>query len=192
MAKTAWLFTRWCTRLDAQPRKVPQVMSAAAGPEGEVGRWVLLALALVLLVPNYAPAGTTTIYKCLDRNLGLTYTDEPCKDGEALNIRAGDADPAAVARLERERDALAQSAAQRIADERYLAAQRDLAGWLSYPDGGGLSGGNDYAGAFAGYDYGWMWWYPAFAHHHRVRAPFPRSAGPRRFIPNPPPLPRHM
>jgi hypothetical protein len=33
-----------------------------------------------------------------------------------MNIRAGDADPAAVARLERQRDALDQSAAQRIAD----------------------------------------------------------------------------
>jgi hypothetical protein len=167
-------------------------MTAAARPKGEGRRWALLALVLALLVPNSVPAGTTTIYKCLDSNLGLTYTDEPCKDGEALNIRAGDADPSAVARLERERDALAQSAAQRIADERYIAAQRDLAAWFSYPDGGGLSGGNDYAGDFAPYDYAWMWWYPAFAHAHRPRAPIPRATAPRRFIPNPPPLPRHL
>jgi hypothetical protein len=41
----------------------------------------------------------------LDKNLGVLYTDEPCKEGEQLNVRAGDADPAAVARLERQRDA---------------------------------------------------------------------------------------
>jgi hypothetical protein len=50
-------------------------------------------------------AAKTPIYKCLDKNLGLLYTDEPCKDGEQLNIRAGDADSAAVARPERQRDA---------------------------------------------------------------------------------------
>jgi hypothetical protein len=61
-------------------------------------------------------AATTPIYKCLDKNLGVLYTDVPCKEGEPLNIRAGDADPAAVARLERQRDALDQSAAQRIAE----------------------------------------------------------------------------
>jgi hypothetical protein len=61
-------------------------------------------------------AATTPIYRCLDSNLGLLYTDEPCKDDEELNIQAGDADPAAVARLERVRDALDQSAAPRMAE----------------------------------------------------------------------------
>jgi hypothetical protein len=59
----------------------------------------------------------------LDKNLGLLYTDEPCKEGEQLNIRLGDADPAAVARLERLRDALDQSASRRIADLRRAAAE---------------------------------------------------------------------
>jgi hypothetical protein len=73
-------------------------------------------------------AATKPIYKCLDKNFGLLYTDEPCKEGEQLDIRAGDADPAAVARLERQRDALDQSAAQRIA-----ALNRPA------PEGAGLS-----------------------------------------------------
>jgi hypothetical protein len=41
-------------------------------------------------------SATTPIYKCFDRPLGLLYTDESCKEGELLNIRAGDADPAAI------------------------------------------------------------------------------------------------
>ena len=86
----------------------------------------IVALCVALLVPAGASAATP-IYKCLDRNLGLVYTDEPCKDGERMNIRAGDADPAAVARLERARDAIDQSVAQRITDQRRAADQRDLA-----------------------------------------------------------------
>ncbi|HXX86462.1 MAG TPA: hypothetical protein VEN29_21085 [Casimicrobiaceae bacterium] len=160
-------------------------MTPRTEPRAGGKRWAGLLLALALLSPH-SPAATTTIYKCFDQNLGLVYTDEPCKDGEKLDIRAGDADPTAVARLERERDALDLSAAQRIADERRIAAQRDLAAWMTYP------GGEDYAGGFPAYDYGWMWWYPAFAHAHPPRMPFPRAAGPRRFIPNPPPLPRQL
>ena len=148
-------------------------------------RWAWLALAAALLA-SQSPAATTTIYKCFDQTLRLVYTDEPCKDGERLDIRTGDADPTAVARLERERDALDSSAAQRIAEERRIAAQRDLAAFMTYP------GGEDYVGSFPGYDYGGMWWYPPFAHAHPPRKPPPRAGGPRRFIPNPPPLPRQL
>jgi hypothetical protein len=77
-------------------------------------------------------AATTPIYKCLDKNLGLVYTDQPCKEGEQLDIRPGDADPAAVARLERQRDALDQSASQRIADLRRAAAEGERASRLRY------------------------------------------------------------
>jgi hypothetical protein len=79
-----------------------------------------------LLPLTMAKAANTPIYKCFDKHLALVYTDVPCKDGEQLDLRPGDADPAAVARLERERDQLSLSAAQRIADERHAAVQRDL------------------------------------------------------------------
>lgn len=79
---------------------------------------------LLGLAGGSAAAATAPIYKCFDRNLGIVYTDVPCKDGERMNVRAGDADPAAVARLDRERDALDRSSAQRIADERRAALQR--------------------------------------------------------------------
>jgi hypothetical protein len=77
-------------------------------------------------------AATTPIYKCLDKNLGVLYTDDPCKEGERLNIRPGDADPAAVARLERQRDALDQSASQRIADLRRAATEGEGASRSRY------------------------------------------------------------
>ena len=76
-------------------------------------RWLALAAAVL----GCSHAGAATIYKCFDRSLGVLYTDEPCK-GEALDIRPGSADPVALAELQREREALSRSAAQRIADTR--------------------------------------------------------------------------
>src|SRR5262249_61641879 len=74
-----------------------------------------------------ANAENTPIYKCLDRNLGIVYTDLPCKDGERLDLRPGNADPTALARLERDREELNMAAQQRIADEPRASLQRDLA-----------------------------------------------------------------
>ena len=68
-------------------------------------------------------AANTTVYRCLNAHLDVVYTDVPCNEGAPLEIRAGDADPAALARLDRIRDALDQAAVQRIDEERRLAAQ---------------------------------------------------------------------
>ena len=79
-----------------------------------------LALALALAacaLAGAADAAPTLVYKCFDRNLGVLYTDLPCK-GEQIEIRAGEPDAAAVAALQKERDALARSIEQRIADGR--------------------------------------------------------------------------
>ncbi len=116
-----------------------------------VVRGACLACCLVVLTAG-SWAATTPIYKCLDKNLGLLYTDEPCKEGEQLNIRPGDADPAAVARLERQRDALDQSASQRIADLRRAPAEGEGAPRLRYepPD---ERGSYDYGPAYVA-DYG--------------------------------------
>jgi hypothetical protein len=132
----------------------------------------LLALSALLFASQTVFAGTTIVYKCLDRNLGVVYTDEPCKGGERMTIRAGDADPAAVARLERERDALGRSAEQRILDERRIAVQRDLAPWPPYPVDQPL---NYYNGA--PYDYGWVGAYPI----HPVQPQRPRFPPGHRF-----------
>lgn len=143
----------------------------------------LIALAASLFGIAAAQAANTPIYKCFDKHLALVYTDVPCKDGEELDLRAGDADPAAVARLERERELLSQSAAQRIADERRAALERDLAD-RSRPVMAEPNAPDQYADYGYGY-YGYG--FPVFAStpkarpHHHVR----RMAE-HRFAPKPP------
>ncbi len=112
------------------------------------------------------------IYKCLDNHLNLVYTDLPCKEGEVVDIRAGDADPAAVARLERERDQLDQSAAQRMSDERRAALLPAYPAWMpeeeSSPDT--LSSGYGYGG----YGFGYLAYPPVRRpplHHPRPHRP---------------------
>jgi hypothetical protein len=134
----------------------------------------LLSLSLAAVAPVCNSA--TPIYKCVDGNLGLLYTDEPCKNGELLNVRAGDADPAALARLERAREALDQSAAQRVADERRAATVQDLSAWYARP---GLPGPYDDMAAYAPFDYGLTWWLPAFGAAHPPRPRPPKPLAPR-------------
>ncbi|MFO1305011.1 MAG: hypothetical protein U1F54_14850 [Burkholderiales bacterium] len=103
----------------------------------------IAALAMVAAMP--ASAAVTTVYKCFDRNLGVLYTDQPCR-GEQLDIEAGRADPAAIAELQREREALSRAMAQRIADARrttpydtpgYVMAPPPPGGEIYYPAGWG-------------------------------------------------------
>jgi hypothetical protein len=143
----------------------------------------LLSGFALLVAAGSAPA-STPIYKCLDKNLALVYTDEPCKDGERVDIRAGDADPAAVARVERERDALDASAAQRLADQRRAALERSLAAQYAM---GSAPIGFDYAAAPPLYDYGFLAYpvpgYRAFARDHRVRSFAHRAPDHQRLVP---------
>ena len=132
---------------DKRPSHAPKLRAvtvrAAAGPTH-------IACCLVVLLSvatvKSATAGTP-IYKCFDRKSDVVYTDQPCKDGALLDVRAGDADPAAVARLERARDSLDQSAAERIRDLRLMAVQPAF----GYPGPSG-QGSPDYSP----YDYGPM------------------------------------
>jgi hypothetical protein len=117
-------------------------------------RMAALALAAVLLAfTTSARSLNTVVYRCLDGHLGVVYTDVPCKEGEGFEIRAGEADPAAVARLERLREALDQSAVQRLSDERRLAAQTVIAP-MPYRESDETSGdgyGSYYTYPVAGY-----------------------------------------
>jgi hypothetical protein len=132
-------------------------------------------------------AAGAPIYKCLDKNLGLLYTDQPCKEGEQLDIRAGEADPAAVARLERQRDALDQSAAQRITDlRRAAAAEKESASRLRYEQVD-ERGSSDYSSP---YDYGSAYVYDygngsRRFRRHRPMDPHPTPHTPQ-FAPPPP------
>lgn len=143
--------------------------------------WLLGSLSLTM-ASGSAWAATTTVYKCFDKNLAILYTDQPCR-GEQMDIRAGDADPVAVAELQREREALSRSAAQRIADNRRAAlepsypTQRPYApveAVPAYPDANGY-----YYGGYG------VSPYPAA---HRGRPPMrdARRADRERFVPNPP------
>jgi len=95
-----------------------------------------------------------------------------------MDIRPGDADPAAVARLERVRDAIDQSASQRIADLRRVPVEGAVAARLQYQP-------SDDSGS---YGYG-----PAYVSDYGIVArPFVRHRGSRaklrirHFAPPPP------
>jgi len=150
------------------------------------GACALTALCIAVLAVAPASAANTAIYKCLDNHLGLVYTDLPCKDGEKLDIRAGDADPVAVARLERARDQLDQSAAQRIFDERRAAERSALANRLRREAEEERSPAESMA-PYAPFDYGYGYapFLPvARMHPHRARAH--KLLEPPRFAPAPP------
>ncbi|HEV3239262.1 MAG TPA: hypothetical protein VG429_02575 [Casimicrobiaceae bacterium] len=138
--------------------------------------WPALVVATLAIAPAWG--ANAPIYKCFDSHLSLVYTDIPCKDGEQLDIRAGDADPVAVARLERARDQLDQSAAQRMLDERRAAERR--AAVVPAPQYPSLAQ-NDYEPL----DYGYAV-YPAFVRpphrHPRPQALHERPG----FAPRPP------
>ena len=142
-----------------------------------------LAFGTLAIAGVGAHAGTSTIYKCFDRNLGVLYTDQPCK-GEQLEVRAGDADPNAVAALERERDALSRSIAQRIADQRRttLDAQRAVEWVYPAPPDPRVYAANDVY-----YPAGWG--YVPRSTARPSRQPDRRTDEPRdraSYVPNPP------
>jgi len=81
-------------------------------------RSLTLASACALaLAGGTANAAVTTVYKCFDRNLGVLYTDMPCR-GEQLSIEGGNTDPVAIQELRREREAVARQASERVAELR--------------------------------------------------------------------------
>src|ERR1700755_2120798 len=87
------------------------------------------------LAAGYGNAAVPTVYKCFDRNLGVLYTDQPCR-GEQLSIEGGSIDPVAVAELQREREAVARAAAQRVAELRRVdVAPQYYAGGPAAPQG---------------------------------------------------------
>jgi hypothetical protein len=129
------------------------------------------ACGLIVLACGSAAAATSPIYKCFDRHLALVYTDVPCKDGEQLDVRPGDADPAAMARLDRERDALAQSSARRISDLRAAEVTRNYAAAAPYEyapayDAGSYAEPLDYGLYGYGVGYGAYAGAPSNSRHH--------------------------
>jgi hypothetical protein len=148
----------------------------------------MIAAGALVFATCLVDAAEASIYKCLGANLVLIYTDQPCKGGEQLDIHAGDADPAAVAQLQRARDQLDRSAAARIVDERRTAAQRELAALARREQDEDRSAAYDADYSASPYGYSLLW-YPAFVPMHSAHPPRAhprRSAVRRRFAPNPP------
>lgn len=149
------------------------------------------ALVLAAGAVGLADAATASIYKCLGDNLGMIYTDQPCKGGERLDVHAGDADPTAVARLQGARDQLDRSATARLVEERRAATQRALAAWtLRLREDRSAADGSEYADALSPYDYS-LPWYSGLAPMHARHPSHPhphsrRASAPRHFAPTPP------
>ena len=139
-------------------------------------RTLCVLIGFASLVPLSCIAATEPIYKCIDANQHVAYTDVPCRNGEQLDIRAGEADPVAMARLQRERDRLDQSAAQRIADQQ---RQRD-------PPVRYVADGYRPAYGAPASDYGGVGWLPDVARFHPPKARAPKAHGPRNIAPMPP------
>jgi len=158
------------------------------------GKRFAAALAAVLLLPAATQAwgAAPQIYKCVDRSLGILYTDVPCKEGERLDVRAGDADPAAIAQLAREREALDRSAAQRIADERRATLQRryyDPGPAYLGPDVAAYAEAPDYSAYGYGYTYGGVYTPEPRRMHDGRRDRFDRRAEHVRAVPARPAVP---
>ena len=86
---------------------------------------LVLALSPLSLGITDAAEADARVYKCTQPNGTVLYTDVPCKDGTAVDIRLGPADPAAPARLAHAQAELDAVAAQRRAEEE-IARREEL------------------------------------------------------------------
>ncbi len=132
-----------------------------------IGRHRSLALAVLgvlAMASGGAGAASTTVYKCFDRNLNVLYTDMPCT-GEQMDVNTVDADPVALAELQRERDSLARSTAQRIADSHRASLERTYTEpYIAYPASEDMGAYSD-VGGYLPYGYA----YPPSARPKRIR-----------------------
>jgi hypothetical protein len=147
-----------------------------------------IAIAALALGVGAAEAATAPIYKCFGKDLGLVYTDQPCKGGEVIDVHPGDVDPAAVERLQVARDMLDRSAAARLAAERRFAEQAALAtmAWRQRDDDRAADA--DYSASQSPDDQ-YLWWYPAATQMHRPHPPHKpplQPLEPHGFAPHPP------
>ena len=153
------------------------------------GKSAAAVIALLIFSIGIAGAATAPIYKCLAKDLGLIYTDQPCKGGAVLDIHPGDVDPAAVARLQGAREMLDRSATARLAEEQRAAAQKELAAMARRQmDEERSAADAAYSAALSPYDPS-LSWYPGTGQMrppHPPRPHPPRTSAPHGFAPNPP------
>jgi hypothetical protein len=114
------------------------------------GRVPALRIAATLAFVSLAgiASAETPVYKCAQPGGPVLYADFPCKGGAIVDIRPGEADPAAIQRLERARVEFDRAAAVRKAGEEAAAirgaalnqrrleaeAEQRAAGYASTPE----------------------------------------------------------
>jgi hypothetical protein len=141
-------------------------LSPLVGPNQRAA--TIIAIAALAFAAGAAEAATAPIYKCVGKDRGLIYTDQPCKGGEMLDVHPGEVDPAAVERLQVARDMLDRSAAARIANERRIAEQAAFAAAMQRQrDSEHVAADADYD-AYVSPDDQYLSWYPG-----TVRTPRP-------------------
>jgi hypothetical protein len=112
--------------------------------------WAVV-MAVAVAWPLAACAGSP-IYKCRGANGDMMYTDTACKGGEKLEIDAGDADPRAIERLARERQASSERFARQQAAIAAEAAQRRTADLAAQPAPARVEGTYcEWCGGWGGY-----------------------------------------
>ena len=81
--------------------------------------YILPIVVGALLVAPFttASAAPAPVYRCEEAGKGVTYQDFPCTNGTVVDIRAGAANPEAIARLERQQEAFDQRFARFRAEE---------------------------------------------------------------------------
>jgi hypothetical protein len=79
---------------------------------------------IAIVIAAYASTAGAAIYKCTEAGGQVLYSDVPCKGGSVVDVRPGDADPAAIARLERDRAEFDRNMVARRAADDAAALQR--------------------------------------------------------------------
>jgi hypothetical protein len=95
-----------------------------------MGRAAGAAMAAACAASLASAAHAQGVYRCTDADGGVLYADAPCRGGVRLDLAPGRANPAAIAKLQRDLEREAQQQANRDAQEREL---RREAAWLQAP-----------------------------------------------------------
>lgn len=80
---------------------------------------------LSLMIAGPASAADAAVYKCTQAGGTVLYSDIPCKGGTVVDVRSGEADPGAIARLEHDRAEFDRNMITRRAVDEAAAIRRE-------------------------------------------------------------------
>jgi hypothetical protein len=121
---------------------------------------IIFALSFISLGMTNAIAQDTQIYRCVQPDGGVLYTDQACNGGKVLDIRLDPVDPSAPARLARADAELDAAEAQRKAEQarldelnQFQQQQMESEQYADVPfeGDGDYFGGDPWYGSFDGY-----------------------------------------